>query len=38
MCGGILSMSGVSCRGPERKVTLELLAARRGPAGAEIRL
>jgi hypothetical protein len=37
LSGGILSLSGVSCRGPERRVTLELLAARRGPPGAEIR-
>jgi hypothetical protein len=38
LSGGILAMSGVACGGSERKVTLELLAARRGPPGAEIRL
>jgi len=37
LSGGILSMSGVASRGSDRTVTLELLAARRGPPGAEIR-
>lgn len=38
LAGGILALRGVSCRGPERRVTFELLAARRGPAGAALRL
>ena len=37
LTGGVLSIHGVSCRGADRTMTLELLAARCGPAGAEIR-